>query len=185
MKKTIKISLSILLVLACGLFSCVFAFAADKPCVYADSVKAEAGAEIEIPVCIKNNNGIMGTKISVLYDDGLEILDVKRGEVLSTGNFIQNTSLKKDNEFDVVWNSDSVNNLNGVLFIITVRISDDAKGSYGIRFEYDKDNTFDENYNDVELNCENAVITVGNMSFVQIILNFFIKLWNIIVGIFK
>ncbi|MGN0178430.1 MAG: cohesin domain-containing protein [Monoglobaceae bacterium] len=192
MKKTVLNVVSIFLAVLFGLSISVCAFAADKPCVYAESVQTEAGEIINVPVLIKNNSGIMGTKITVSYDDGLEILDVQKGEVFSSGNFIQNSEVKKDNSFDVVWNSNSANKANGTMFVVTFRLSDEAKGDYNIVITYDQDNTFDENYEDVKLECNNAIISVpiedspeNNRSVWEKIVDFFVSLWSKIVGLFK
>lgn len=185
MKKILKIIVCTVLTLTCILGATVNAFAADKPRIYADSVKAEAGATLDIPVYIENNSGIMGTKITITYADGIEILDVKRGDAFSEGNFIQNTALNKQNSFDVVWNNDSANSSNGVIFTVTVKVADDAKGDYSIDITYDPDNTFDEDYDDVELDCSNTIISINSeLSFFQKIANFFVMLWNKIVALF-
>ena len=192
MKKTVLNVVSIFLAVLFSLSISVCAFAADKPCVYAESVQAEAGETINVPVSIKNNSGIMGTKIIVSYDDGLKILDVQKGDVFSSGNFVHNADVKKENSFDVVWNSNSANKANGTMFIVTIRLPDDAKGDYNLVITYDQDNTFDENYEDVKLECNNAVISAptedsseNNRSVWEKIVDFFVSLWRKIVGLFK
>ncbi len=192
MKKTVLNIVSIFLAVLLGFSISVCAFAADRPCVYAESVQAEAGETIYVPVLIKNNSGIMGTKITVSYDDGLKILNVQKGDVFSSGNFVHNADVKKENGFDVVWNSNSANKANGTLFVVTLRLPDDAKGDYNIVITYDQDNTFDENYEDVKLECNNAVISTptedspeNNRSVWERIVDFFVNLWSKIVGLFK
>ena len=192
MKKTVMNVVSILLAILFSFSISVCAFAAAKPCVFAESIKAEAGETIDVPVLIKDNSGIMGVKIKVTYDDGLKILDVKKGEVFSSGNFVENFTVKKNNSFDVVWNSNAENTANGTLFVITLRLPDDAKGDYNIVITYDQDNTFDENYEDVKLECKNAVISApsedspeNNRSVWERIVDFFVNLWSKIVGLFK
>lgn len=171
----------------------VSAFGALSASVKIDNVEAKPGQEVVIPVYIENNPGLCGTKITVSYDKSLQVVSVKKGAVLSSGNFIQNADAALGNSFDVVWNSSVENKANGELFVVTFKLPDNASGDYSIKLTYDKDNTFNSKYDDVTLDCGNAVISVPSNddgtdekpTVWKRIVNFFKKVMAFIGGLFK
>ena len=158
-----------------------------------DNTEARRGQEVTVPVYIENNPGLCGTKITVSYDKSLQVVSVKKGAVLSSGNFVQNADAVLDNSFDVVWNSSVENKANGVLFVVIFKLPDNAPGDYSIKITYDKDNTFNSKYDDVTLDCGSAVISVPNKddgtdekpTVWEKIVNFFKKVIAFIGGLFK
>lgn len=193
MNKLIRNSLSIVMVfvlLVCGSVASLGASAALK----IDSIKAQAGQEVTMPVYIGNNPGFSGTKITVSYDENLKVISVEKGNVLNYGNFVQNADNSADNSFDVVWNSSIENKANGVMFTVTFKLPDNAAGDYTVKITYDKDNTFNAKYDDVTFDCGSAVISVpqngnsdtdNNVTFWNRIVNFFKKIFDFIRNLFK
>lgn len=193
MNKLIRNSLSIVMVLVllvCGSVASLGASAALK----IDSIKAQAGQEVTMPVYIENNPGFSGTKITVSYDENLKVISVEKGNVLNYGNFVQNADNSADNSFDVVWNSSIENKANGVMFTVTFKLPDNAAGDYTVKITYDKDNTFNAKYDDVTFDCGSAVISVpqngnsdtdNNVTFRNRIVNFFKKIFDFIRNLFK
>lgn len=193
MNKLIRNSLSIIMVLVllvCGSVASLGASAALK----IDSVKAQAGQEVTVPVYIENNPGFSGTKITISYDKNLKVISVEKGNVLNYGNFVQNADNSADNSFDVVWNSNIENKASGVMFTVTFKLPDNAAGDYNIKITYDKDNTFNAKYDDVTFDCGSAVISVpqngdsdtdNNVTFWNRIVNFFKKIFDFIRNLFK
>lgn len=193
MNKLIQNSLSIVMVLVllvCGSVASLGASAALK----IDSIKAQAGQEVTMPVYIENNPGFSGTKITVSYDENLKVISVEKGNVLNYGNFVQNADNSADNSFDVVWNSSIENKANGVMFTVTFKLPDNATGDYNVKITYDKDNTFNAKYDDVTFDCGSALISVpqngnsdtdNNVTFRNRIVNFFKKIFDFIRNLFK
>ncbi len=193
MNKLIRNSLSIIMVLVllvCGSVASLGASAALK----IDSIKAQAGQEVTMPVYIENNPGFSGTKITISYDKNLKVISVEKGNVLNYGNFVQNADNSADNSFDVVWNSNIENKASGVMFTVTFKLPDNASGDYNIKITYDKENTFNAKYDDVTFDCGSAVISVpqngnsdtdNNVTFWNRIVNFFKKIFDFIRNLFK
>ena len=193
MNKLIRNSLSIVMVLVllvCGSVASLGASAALK----IDSIKAQAGQEVTMPVYIENNPGFSGTKITVSYDENLKVISVEKGNVLNYGNFVQNADNSADKSFDVVWNSSIENKANGVMFTVTFKLPDNAAGDYNVKITYDKDNTFNAKYDDVTFDCGSAVISVpqngnsdtgNNVTFWNRIVNFLKKFFDFIRNLFK
>lgn len=193
MNKLIRNSLSIIMVLVllmCGSVASLGATAALK----IDSIKAQAGQEVTMPVYIENNPGFSGTKITISYDKNLKVISVEKGKVLNYGNFVQNADNSADNSFDVVWNSNIENKASGVMFTVTFKLPDNASGDYNIKITYDKENTFNAKYDDVTFDCGSAVISVpqngnsdtdNNVTFWNRIVSFFKKIFDFIRNLFK
>ena len=193
MNKLIRNSLSIFLMLVLLIGGSVGVMGVCSASIKLDNTEARPGQEVTVPVYIENNPGLCGTKITVSYDKSLQVVSVKKGAVLSSGNFVQNADAVLDNSFDVVWNSSVENKANGVLFVVIFKLPDNAPGDYSIKITYDKDNTFNSKYDDVTLDCGSAVISVPNKddgtdekpTVWEKIVNFFKKVIAFIGGLFK
>lgn len=139
--------------------------AATSVIVYGSDIICNNGDTISIPVKIKNNNGIMGFKISVLFpNDIFSIESVEHGEITKNGMFADSITQKTTDKFDVVWSNTSAVKKNGTIFIATFNISDCAiTGDYPISLSYSQDDTFDEEWNDVSLITEDIIVHVNGI----------------------
>lgn len=192
MKRFVHSLISVIIVILLIFGVSMSVFGAASASVKMDSIKAEAGQKVSMPVYIKNNPGFCGMKITINYDKSLEVISVEKGSVFTYGNFIQNAAYSKNNSFDVVWNSSTENKANGVMFTVTFKLPDAAAGDYNIKISYDKDNTFNAKYEDVTFNCGDAVIstpqkeiTDETISIYKKIVDFFKKIIDFIRSLFK
>ena len=161
MKKIIPI----LLIIAIIFSQTIFAVASDSAIVSAEDMVISKGETILVPVNITNNPGIMGFKITVGYSENvLEITSVTRGNLTPKGNF--NDSLgKSKGEFSVVWNATENIKRNGSLFVIGLRAKDSLLGSTRISLSFSQEDTFNEAYKDVVLECKdfNVLLDDGDL----------------------
>ncbi len=131
----------------------------EKATLYSDAIKAEAGKTIQVPVYIKNNPGIMGAGIQVQYDaEAFTPVSVTAGKLMSSGVLNDSIETSKTNQFKVVWASSENMTENGTLFIISFAVSEYVRGSHEIRLTSEQQDTFNELWEDVEL--EGSVINV-------------------------
>lgn len=131
----------------------------EKATLYSDAIKAEAGKTIQVPVYIKNNPGIMGAGIQVQYDEeAFTPVSVTAGKLMSSGVLNDSIETSKTNQFKVVWASSENMTENGTLFIISFAVSEYVRGSHEIRLTSEQQDTFNELWEDVEL--EGSVIHV-------------------------
>ena len=146
-----------------------FAFAQNNPTVYSSfSGNVSAGENVRIPISVKDNQGLIGFMLNFQYDaDVLTPLSVEYGSVFSGGLQDNIEGDAKPGEFKVYWAGSENNYSNGVMFYINARISDTAVGSAEIGIGYSQGDTFDEDFNDVELNCENIGLTIQNSLYSQ------------------
>lgn len=166
-------------------------FASGGTRVYASAVEVQPGAKIDIPIQIEGNVGIMGFRITVQYPEVLSSPVVARGDVLSSGSLNDSITAATNDSFDVVWvNTEDVQS-DGTLFVVSFDVPDEAQeGVYNISLSYSQKDTFNEQYKDVVLTCENATITIRSdapqkLTFWQRVVAFFKGLAEKIVNLFR
>lgn len=160
MKKISAILLCIVL-LVTGAFS---SFAVSAYLIHADSVQAKAGETVTIPVKISSNQGIMGFRITVSYDNKVfSAVKVNRGTVTDTGMFNDSIISSTQSSFDVLWSSTSNVKKDGVIFNIAMNVDSGVKsGEYTIDLSYNQSDTFNEKWQDVKLNTSSIKVSVIN-----------------------
>lgn len=156
MKKIMSFLLTVLILLSCT----VSAFGAPSVTVAADAapVLLSQNSETTIPVRIENNLGIMGFKITVVYPvDKIKVTSVSKGDVTKLGNFNTNFGIN-DGKFDVLWNNTEEVSDNGILFFITAKSVSETDENAEIQLTYSQPDTFNEEFNDVVLDCQNIAV---------------------------
>lgn len=125
----------------------------EKAIVYAGQVKYDSDNMISVPICIKNNSGIMGYKFTVAYDESvLKPESVAAGEKF-TGNFDDNIGNKADS-YQVLWSG--IENVTGIctLFVAKFQVLSEENQKTQLKVSYSQDDTFNEQYKDVELDID-------------------------------
>ena len=128
--------------------------------IYGEDVQILPGTEkLDIPIYIKNNHGIMGYGLYIDFDSESFTLDsVSRGSALAEGNFDYNVI--SDGRLFVSWFNSIDNNDSGEIFVIHFILNDDYPKISDVNISYDEDNTFNEAWENVELECHNLGISV-------------------------
>ena len=161
MKKILTVLLSVVLIL----LACVNAGALSSADIYGDDIKTTPGSKISIPVYIKNNPGLMGYKIRISYDSSaITPIAVTQGTTLKGGMFDNSDFSASKAYFDVVWSSSSDVKADGLLFTVDFNVLPSAGGDYSIKISYSKDDTFNEKWEEVRLNCDTVNVFVDDGS---------------------
>ncbi len=170
--KAIKstISLFAIVVLLFSSVSIGFVFASTSTnTIYSDEILVELDGTTEevisVPIMIKNNTGIAGFELNFTYDsDVLTPIEIISGDdsILTEGMLDSSIENPKNDSFKVIWSGISNLTGNGNLFYISFSVDVNATGSTEISVNYNKRNTFDENIEEVEFNCDNVVINFTN-----------------------
>ncbi len=125
--------------------------------IYSDDVSVD-GSSVTVPIKINGNPGIMGFRLSFSYDNNIIApVSVSRGAVLSSGSIENTIATSSVSSFDVIWNGNDDVTDNGVLFNITFNLLNTSAESFEINIEYNSDDTFNSEWKDVELNCEDII----------------------------
>lgn len=162
MKKSLCIFSTILLI-ACFLFPC---FAESTAQLYSpEKLVSSCGDKLTVPVYIKNNPGIMGFKLTVIYPEVLDNPIVQQSSFLSSGTFVNSITDDTDDKFDIVWNSITDVNGDGELFKLIFDIDKSSEEKdYSISIYVSQDDTFNEQWDDVILETSEIVFAVENQT---------------------
>ena len=141
----------------------------DAATVYSDIAGAKAGEIVKVPIYIRDNNGLMGWKLTFDYDtDVLTPISVENGEIINNGYLDNNIDGNmKPGSINVYWAGDDNNSDNGIMFYINFAVNEDTVGKTNVDVSFSKNDTFDVEYNDVYLNCEPIVLNIENDKYTQ------------------
>lgn len=143
-------------------------YADNSIIVSSEAMAVKQGESIVVPVTILNNKGLMGFRITVKYPENqLKLTDITSGAVTNEGLF--NTTISDFNSvkgtFDVLWSHSEEIKSDGTLFILKFKTSEIASdGEYNISLSYSQEDTFDEKFNDVKLQCLPVKVYVGDVT---------------------
>lgn len=157
MKKTVAMVMCTILVLAL----CFSTFASNTTNrVYAETITIEAGEDVSIPILIENNAGFMGFALFVSYNtQALTPDSVSRGSMLS-GMFNDSIAAQEAGQFKIVFCSTGDCKADGVLCTVKFHVSENVSGKEKITITYSADDTFNEQWQPVELNCEDVQLVI-------------------------
>ena len=161
MKK--KTSVLITFILVVGFM--INAVALNSTSVYPGQSKytVEKGATLTIPFRIQNNTGIMGFKIFVSYPSAvLSNPSTQKGSLLNKGSYMDGIQKDTTSSFSLLWSNSENTYGDGELFVLNFRVKNEASpGDYTIILSYSQDDTFNEQWKDVQLSLQNVVIHIN------------------------
>lgn len=116
---------------------------------------------VSVPVKIENNRGVMGFDARITYDPTcLRLTGITRGESLTSGSLLTNTS--EPGRAVVQYSDASETTANGVVFTLEFQVLSTWTGYTEITLSYDQENTFNEAWDDVVLECSGATVYINN-----------------------
>lgn len=122
--------------------------------VYMSDFSAEKDKMQIIKVNISENSGIMGFQLHFAYNEEyVQVLGVTRGELTQKGSFMSNVGMNSGG-FDVIWNNTSDIVGDGTIAIISIKPK--TNQPFEIYISYSGMDTFNENWEEVQLNCNSA-----------------------------
>ncbi|MBQ7740232.1 MAG: hypothetical protein IJT65_03255 [Eubacterium sp.] len=163
--KTIKYICFVFLIALLLFSNTLNSYAKSEITVTSENQCVMAGETVTIPVSLENNTGITGFRITFIYPkDAFETVNVSSGSLTETGSF--NTTIsdysKVNGSFDVLWSSTENVTKNGTLCLVTLKAKNTAKpNKYTFNIKYTQEDTFDESFKDVKLNCKPFYISIS------------------------
>ena len=134
--------------------------------LYSDDITAVPGSDVEVPVKIKNNTGIMGLGIQFEFDkDMVTPVDSVEHTNLIAGQFnnsIENALRNKTDNFKILWQGTDEMTQDGLLFKLKFHVASDASGDTQIKLTLLEDDTYDEQYENVSVACNDVRIKIEN-----------------------
>ena len=131
------------------------------PMIYVEKVSAENGDKnIQVPVSIANNPGIMGMVLTVSYDES--VMTLKGGTAGSALSGLEMTAPGKlGSGCKFGWDGMQEVTGNGEILILTFDIKDSAAaGTYDIQISYGAGDIFDDEYNDLPIEMRKGTMTI-------------------------
>lgn len=138
--------------------------AAGSVTVFSQEVNTTLDESFVVPVRLKGNTGLMGFKLTVKYPESqLTLKNVSSGELTETGLF--NTTITDyysvNGSFDVLWSNSQEVKGDGTLFMMTFETLGYADyGTYKIELSFSGDDTFNEKWQSVELECKPIAVNI-------------------------
>ncbi len=131
------------------------------PTFIVSSASARAGDTIDVAISIKNNPGIAGAKLTVTYNSKLTLISAVEGSALEAIDYTAPANLNSGCAFN--WDSlIGEATADGTVILLTFKVSDDV--SVGdileITCSYVDGDIYDENIEDVSLDCKNGSVTI-------------------------
>ena len=125
----------------------------------ADSVTAEAGATVDVPIRITGNTGILGAKITVQYAEGLTLTKISAGEAFA-GLAMTKPGKLNDNPISIVWDGlDGAAEADGVIVVLTFQAPQGA-GYYPITITTNSKDFVDNDLHPVAVETKAGAVTV-------------------------
>lgn len=122
--------------------------------IYADTITAESGESVTIPIKIQNNKCFMGFAVIVTYDENVFTpVSVSKGSMLS-GMFNDSIATSTNNSFKVVYTGTGNITADGTMFNVVFDVAEGVSGKYEILLSYSQQDTFNENWDNVVFACE-------------------------------
>lgn len=168
MKKILSIYLSVIILFSAVWGLNIFVYAQEPATVYSNFKEAKAGEQIRVPVSIKNNTDILGWKLSFEYDKAiLTPVSVENGDVFVGGLQDNIEGDMVPGKFNVYWGSSDGEgkNYNGVMIYLVFEVSASAIGNARIDISYSQEDTFDNDFNDVYLECQPIDFFIVNSEY--------------------
>lgn len=127
--------------------------------IYGKNIRAEVGStSIAVPISLKNNHGIMGCGLYIDFDPNcFAFKSISQGTALSEGNFDYN--LLSDGHLYISWVNSANSFDNGEVFTVYFSAKKKAPMVSNVKISYDKENTFNENWDDVKIECASLKIS--------------------------
>lgn len=160
LKKVLMALMAFVLLLS----NCLTVLAVEKPTAYSDEVYAALKESFTVPIKLKNNAGLMGFKITVKYPEAqIALKDISSGSLTKKGMF--NTTVTDyysvKGSFDVIWSDTQNVSEDGTLFMLTFETLGYADyGKYKIDLTYSADDTFNEKWKAVQLDCQSITVNI-------------------------
>ena len=125
-------------------------------------VMAKVGDEVEIPVTIENNPGITSFRFRVAYDmDGLELLSIEKGSVLTSGT-LSGTTNKEAETMTFHWFAENNVVGDGEIVLLKFKISENACGDYPLTVIYLENDIVNENWDTIPFTVVEGKISTGS-----------------------
>lgn len=161
----LKRFLMLLISLLCFLAQSVLVIAQDTQTlgsIYATDVVTAPGSTFDVPVCIKDNPGMMGLGLNIYYDEKiLTLVSIKKGTVLQQGMLADSIGASNyEGKIKVLWSHTENVKDDGELFVLQFSVNGEEEGLSELEVVCDSADTFNESWDELEFSTSKATVRV-------------------------
>lgn len=150
------------------LFCDFYAFGAEIPPVptfTVETVKANPGEEVDVNIDLSGNTGITGAQLTLSYPENFQLLDIEKGEALSTLDYTKPGNLSA-NPVNLTWAGVDADFSNGTALTLKFKVSENEDiGKKEIKIVIDETQgggVIDNDMEDIEVAFVNGGVIVQN-----------------------
>lgn len=129
-----------------------------------NTVTSHSGVDrVEVPICIVNNPGILGMRLSISYDETImKLKECRSGIALSALTFIEPSVYTSGCNF--LWYGSEIGEIvDGEMLILVFEIKDNVKeGKYPIKLKWSEKDVYDYNCDLIEPQVVEGAIEIIN-----------------------
>lgn len=132
------------------------------PIFYASGEKGKIGGEIEVEVYVKNNPGLAGFVLNMVYDkEKLRPLEIQQGDIVAEGLFQSNLNAQADeSNLTVTWFNVSDMTEDGKLYTVRFKVLSQEKTRTPITIQYTDGNVANQRLEALEFKTKGTDITI-------------------------
>ena len=158
--KKVKQTISIILVVMFCIGMMNFgSLAVNSVKLYSNKITVQPNTTVKIPFYISDNCGLMRFSVNINYDSSvLRAIKVERGTVLKSGMFDDSIGTGSYDNLKIVWSGTKNVTENGTLFFVEFEVLSSPKNESIIHVSYNQFDTFNENWEKVEISCEDITV---------------------------
>lgn len=135
---------------------------AQNGTIFATDMVTSPESTFDVPVCIKDNPGVMGIGLEIHYDDKLLTpVSTKKGAVLQQGMLTDSIGAADyEGKIKVLWSHTENVTENGELFVIQFSVNDQKESLSELEIVCNSADTFNEAWEELKFTTSNASIRV-------------------------
>ena len=158
MVKKLRLIMMLVLVTAMLPIYSICSYAEEGPVLTVESITAEGGSSVKVPVKLTNNTGICGATIQMQYADGLVLTGMDKGDAVPTLTMTKPGKFSA-NPVKITWDGLEEDKTNGTFITFTFTVPD-KPGKYDIIISYEYGDIVDGDLNDLTVTINNGSIIV-------------------------
>lgn len=156
----IKKHLILIFSLCFVLMSSSIVLANDTATITAASIAANAEDEIEIPITLENNPGIIALQLYIEYDEGLTLKSVTRGNALGSLNYTPSGTMDTF-PFKILFDGLQNDSSNGTLVTLKFDIAENCNKNLNVSVYSNPGEVYNYALNDIDINFNSGTVTVN------------------------
>lgn len=126
--------------------------------IYVDNLEVYSGDTFVLPICVKDNPGIAGFKVTVTYGEGITPVSVKGGSIIKGGNLMSNN--ENEGSITIHWSNAANISEDGDLVLITFDSERFLNEVIDVNVTYEKGDITNQQYENLQLITKSGQVSL-------------------------